>query len=264
MTGPNAGRIADLPPDATTTASGAPAAASPIAAPIAPPVVYLLADHLDAVLAHGEDLLATAWRPVRLARCADSIAEIQRNQRRVIDDIRASEMALVARALKSRERARELAARDGRFAPIARLFAAATAPLDDAAREAGDSTEIDFDTGDGILAYVRGRGMVAADVATFDDCGSIMVTAAFRVSRRIELGPLLDLVAMFLDTLELHYDLYPEQSGNTAAGPASTATEATPPAAIDIPPTESPSAADRAVEPQGGSAEATSAKTSAA
>lgn len=205
---------------AASAAAGVAHTAASAPGPAGPSVVYLLADHLDAVLARGEDLLATEWRPERLPRCAETIAEIQLNQRRTIDDIRTFEMALVARALKARDRSRELAARDQRFGLVARLFAAATASLDEAAREAGDATEQDFDTGDGILAYMRGRNMVAPDMATIDDCGSIVVTPAFHVARRIELGPLLDLVATFLDTLELHYDLYPEQLDATEADTA--------------------------------------------
>ncbi|PPD27630.1 MAG: hypothetical protein CTY20_12360 [Hyphomicrobium sp.] len=177
---------------------------------LVPPVVYLLADHLDAVLARGEDLLATSWSPDCTARCAATISDTHRNQRQIIDDIRTSEMALVSRALKAQGRARELATRDFRFRPMARLFAAGTVALQDAAREAGDQTAQDFDTGDGIVAYLRGRGVIAGDAGSLDDCGSIRVTAKFLVVRRIELGPLLDLVAMFLDTLELHYDLYPD------------------------------------------------------
>lgn len=177
---------------------------------LVPSVVYLLADHLDAVLARGEDLLATSWSPDCTARCAETISDTHRNQRQIIDDIRTSEMALVSRALKAQGRARELAARDFRFRPMARLFAAGTVALQDAAREAGDQTAQDFDTGDGMVAYLRGRGVIAGDAGSLDDCGSIRVSAKFLVVRRIELGPLLDLVAMFLDTLELHYDLYPD------------------------------------------------------
>lgn len=184
-------------------------ASPPPAARSAPAVVYLLADHLDAVLARGEDLLATSWRPQKLARCAATIAAHQDGQRRTVDAVRTLELSLLARALKARERAIELSARDHRFAAVAHLFAAFTGQLEDAAIEAGDATLEDFETGDGILAYLRGRGLVAADTATFDDCGTIVVTPAFRIARRIELGPLLDLVATFLDTLEIHFELYP-------------------------------------------------------
>ncbi len=188
--------------------------------PAAPAAAYLLADHLDAVLAHGEDLLATGWRPEKLARCASTIAAQEDGQRRTIDAVRVLELALLSRALKARERSAELALRDGRFAPVARLFAAFTGQLEDAAREAGDATDDDFETGDASLAYLRSRGLIAADWATYDDCGAIVVTPSFRVAKRIELGPLLDLVATFLDTLDVHFELYPEAPEATATAGA--------------------------------------------
>lgn len=197
-----------------------------VASAQAPAVVYLLADHLDAILAHGEDLLAISWRPTRLGRCAATIAENQACQRAAIDEIRLFELALVARALNARERARELATIDGRFAPLARVFAAATASLDEAAREAGDSTREDFETGDGILAYMRSHGLLAADTAALDDCGAIVMTPSFLVAQRIALEPLLDLVAGFLDALEAHYELYPDTG---AAGPAAESADDTAP-----------------------------------
>lgn len=188
----------------------------------APSVVYLLADHLDAVLARGEDLLACSWRPDRVARCPETIAGHQDMQRNAIRAIRTHELLLISRGLKARERARELASMDGRFAPMARIFAAATATLEDAAREAGDTRAEQFDSGNGILAYLRSRGLVAQDQAAMDDCGAILVTPKFLVARRIELDAILDLTATFLDTLELHFDLYDEvqEAGAACVVPA--------------------------------------------
>lgn len=209
-----------IPNAATGPAPGAAAVGDAAAEPgsqrdaapgvLAPAVVYLLADHLDAVLARGEDLLAATWRPVRIGRCTNSITDHQSQQRHALETIRTLEMVLISRALKARERAKELAARDTRFAPLARVFASATVALEVAAREAGDVTACDFETGDSIVAYLRGRGMVAADTAALDDCGAIIVNPGFLVARQIELGPLLDLTGGFLDALEIHYDLYPE------------------------------------------------------
>lgn len=233
----------DIDPAASTTSAAV--TPGPTAAhcsahampPVVPPVVYLLADHLDAVLARGEDLLACSWRPGRVARCPASIAEHQDMQRELVRAIRTHEMLLVSRALKARERARELASKDGRFAPLARVFAAATASLEDAAREAGDMSGEHFDTGHGILAYMRGRGMVAMDRADLDDCGAIVVTPKFQVARRIELESILDLVATFLDTLELHFDIYPDAEDDTVDQP------------LDAPPAELCGAESAAAQP---------------
>lgn len=226
-----------LPAAGTPGQTAAPRAARPMP-PAVPPVVYLLADHLDAVLARGEDLLALSWRPERVARCSASIAEHQDRQREMLRAIRTHEIVLVSRALKARERARELASKDGRFAPLARVFVAVTASLEDAAREAGDLSGERFDTGHGILAYMRGRGMIAMDRADHDDCGAIEVTPKFQVAKRIELESILDLVATFLDTLELHFDIYPDAEDHEVVAEM-----------FDASPTEARSADDAEVAP---------------
>lgn len=175
-----------------------------------PVSAYLLADHLDAALAAGEDLLAISASPGAGAAMAfgHEIAGVRAGQRRLVENIRSLELALVARLLRARERAGELAATDARFKAIASLFVGGTAPLVDAVAECGDASELDFDTADDTLAYLRQRNLVAGDAEMLEDGAKIDIEDDFLVARRIALGPLLDLTASFLDALELHFDLY--------------------------------------------------------
>lgn len=175
----------------------------------APAVVYLLADHLDTALAAGEDLLKSTLRwNASDPRAIYGLTEQRHEERAAIDAARTLEMVLLARVLKSRESALELAKLDNQFKVIARLYTSGTEVVAEAARELTDETSYAFDAGDGITAYLRSRGLIAEDEAAPLEAASLTVTEEFQIAGRMQLGPLLDLIAMFLDTLETHYDLY--------------------------------------------------------
>lgn len=199
----------------------------PSAGLAAPAVVYLLADHLDSALAAGEDLLkcTLSWNGGD-ARSPEDLTARRREERAAVDAARTLEMLLLARVLKAREGAQELARIEGHFRLMARLFASGTAPLADTAGELGDETTYAFDAGDGVSAYLRARGLIAEDDAAPLEAARLAVTEEFLVLGRVQLGPLLDLIAMFLDTLETHYELY-EQPPRSRAG-TSAAASATP------------------------------------
>src|SRR5687768_16384733 len=88
----------------------------------APVNVYLLADHLDAALAAGEDLTSVLfiW-PGPQPRDPERIAELRAGQRGAIERIRTFELALMSRVIKGREWAVEVAENEERFAMMARL-----------------------------------------------------------------------------------------------------------------------------------------------
>jgi len=192
----------------------------------APPLVYLLADHLDSALAAGEDLLkcTLAWNAGD-ARATNGLSEQRRDEREAIDGARTLEMVLLARVLKSRQIALDLAKTEGEFKLITRLYTGGTEPVADAAIDLSDETSVSFDTGDGITAYLRGRGLIAEDAAAPLEAANLQVTEDFRVAGLMNLGALLDLIAMFLDTLETHYELYEQPShrgGLASARPVAT------------------------------------------
>lgn len=183
----------------------------------APPSVYLLAEHLDAALAAGEDLAKVryVWFGP-LPREADEIAEIRAGQREAIEKIRTLELALLSRILKAREWATVLAGLDENFSAVARLYVSATATLVDAVEEYADFTAVDFDTGKNLTAYVRSRGLIAEEAPALTDSTPVAANDAFLVARRVPLGVLLDLVSTFLDALEGQFDLFVENDSEGA------------------------------------------------
>lgn len=185
---------------------------------LAPACVYLLADNLDAALAAGEDLLTCSltWN-ANSAADGEDIAAVREVQREAIAQIRSLEMILVARVLKTRERSEELGRRDIRFKDLAKLYNAGTALLMEAPNEFGDATVHDFQTGDAPIAYLRTRGLIASDAAAPASGTELNIDDRFLIARRIELGPLLDLVSMFLDQLEIHFDLFQSEPLETDA-----------------------------------------------
>jgi hypothetical protein len=177
----------------------------------APAAVYLVAENLDAALAAGEDLLKAtlAWHAGN-SRSAEEIVAKRAEERHALETIRTLELTLVARVLKSRERSEELERCDANLRPVAKLFCAGTVILVEAVGELGDATQHDFDTGDGITAYLRSRGLIGTEAAAPPEAEVLAVTEDFRIAERIPLGALLNLVASFLDLIEFHYDIFAE------------------------------------------------------
>lgn len=191
--------------------------ASPTPSRSASVSVYLLAEHLDAALAAGEDLAAVRYVGARKSpRMLAEIEAMRAGQRATVERIRTFELALLARILKGREWAVAVATEDERFGAVARLFVAGTASLVDAVAECADTTAVDFDTGDDLVAYARSRGLIAADAPALADTAPIAPNDGFLVARRVPLGVLLDLVAAFLDALEAQFDLFLEHHGDGA------------------------------------------------
>jgi hypothetical protein len=183
---------------------------TPPDAPRAPLSVYMLADHLDAALAAGEDLVARShdWRT--LAEDEGLETDFAFNQRAIVEEIRGLELMVIARVLKAREHSYTLAEIDARFAAVAKLFASGTALLLDAVEECGDARSDDFETGDGIVAYVRSRGLISPESPGVDKPSQLVIDDLFLVAKRMALGPLMDMAGAYLDALDAHYDLFLE------------------------------------------------------
>lgn len=207
------------------------------AAPV-PPSAYMLADHLDATLAAGEDMIGAGRRCREIYATAPEPRALGKGQqvalRSAVDLIRSLELALITRVTKAREWSQQLVRLDPRFRPIGSLFIAGTAPLVDALAEFADATESDFETGDGIVAYFRARGMLDPEMASLAEVGGPLVSESFLVTRRIELGPLMDLTASYLDALEDHFALF--EAAEKAAQAAVAAGAATASAGTGVTP----------------------------
>jgi len=188
------------------------------------PSIYLLGDHLDAALALGEDLLtekvmlADAVQPLTMARLVRQNRELAE----FLTTVQTLELSLTARLLQARKRAEELRRRETRLKPLIALFVGGTAPLLEAAMELGDTTVHDFQTGDTAFAFLRSRALIARDAASLERLSELSVSEDYLIAGRIRLGTLLDLVATFLDSLDLLYDLY-----GAPAEPEAMTTEAT-------------------------------------
>jgi hypothetical protein len=180
-------------------------------APRAPLSVYMLADHLDGALAAGEDLVARGqdWRA--LAENPGVEADFAFAQRKIAEEVRGFELMLIARILKARDHARAIAGIDLRFAVIANLFVSGTAILLDAVEECGDARHDDFETGDGVVSYVRSRGLISPEAPNVLAPAQLAIDDSFLVAKRLALGPLLDMAAAFLDALDTQYDLFIEE-----------------------------------------------------
>lgn len=171
--------------------------------------IYLLADHLDTVLAACEDIAEArlTWNRARRAG-PDQIATEKHNARNDIEQIRKLENTVIMRVLKSRERAEEVSRVDKRFRQLARLYIAGTAVLVDAVEDCNDCTDSDFATADSIPAYLRTRGLIDPEAPAPAIGEDLPVGEDFLIAKRIAAGPLMDLAAALLDSLELHYDLF--------------------------------------------------------
>ena len=180
----------------------------------APLSVYMLADHLDAALAAGEDLVARGqdWRT--LAEFGSRTAAFAMAQRNLAEEVRSFELILTARILKSREHARSLAGIDKRFAAIANLFVSGTAILLDAVEECGDARTQDFETGDDVVSYIRSRGLISPEASNVLNPVQLTIDDNFLVAKRLTLGPLMDMAASFLDALATHYDLFVDDTAD--------------------------------------------------
>lgn len=177
-----------------------------------PPCVYLVADHLDAALAAGEDLVAAGktWQP---GDCCDP--SVAGAQRWTLSRVMTYEMTLITRIVQAREHVSELAGAAQSFRPLAQLFVSATRDLYEALDAMGDTAANDFDTGDDRTAYLRSRGLIDPDAPGLCDFAALCADDRFLVAGQVPLGVVLDLVSEFIEALEAQFELYPDEPDMT-------------------------------------------------
>lgn len=182
------------------------------------PSIYLLTDHLDAALAMGEDLLTEkiALGPPERSTSLRGWMRESRDLANFLTTVRTLEYAMTARLLQARKRAEDLRRLEKGLKPVIALFIAGTAPLADAAAELGDTDARDFDGADSMLTFLRNRGLLAPDAAGLQGVQQLSIGEDYMVAGRIRLGNLLDLVATFLDTLDVLFDLFTEPADTSA------------------------------------------------
>ncbi len=175
-------------------------------------MLYLLADHLDAVLAAGEDMLSldTELRNADLEQAYDLLPHL-------VSRLRALEITLTTRTLQARTRAAELACQSADIDAALRMFAASTTTLVDAVTELADTTGEHFDAGADPVAYLRSRGVIPPDAGAPSSTCHFAIDDTFLVARRVPLGPLLDMAGRALDLLDAAYGLYDDSAEASAA-----------------------------------------------
>ncbi len=188
-----------------------------------PPVILLLADHLDAALAFAEDLRNFGDDSLGVAPEGSAAAVRARAtaMRSFVERLRRAEALLIGRVMAARQRVAEMQPADAGLTALARLFLAGTASLADAVEELRDASALDFETGDNCVAFLRQRGLPEIVEVAADRPITLRASEDFLVARRIHLGTLMDLLAAFLDALDAKYDLYPSAaSGEPTASAA--------------------------------------------
>ena len=188
-------------------------------APAAPPQlgsIYRLADHLDATLAMGEDLLRQKLDVAMLAAgdMHDAVIERSRVVSKFARGVRALELGITSRLLQVRLRAQEVRDLDARFAPVLGLLIGGTAILADAAagRDGGlgDISQSALIGGPEVLQFLKSRALLAEALPSLGPIAALGVTEDYLLAGHIHLGTLLDMIAQILDTLDLAFDLYAE------------------------------------------------------
>lgn len=207
-----------------------------------PPSVLLLADHLDAVLAAGEDLAAGCFDLTALSHpgsCSGDSGEAG-SLRDFLAGVRVLEGTLLLRMDRARLAARRLIREVPRFALTARLFLAGTTALSDALEAAASERVDQFDTAGCPLAFMRVRGLIGEDCGAFTGMMTLAVDETMLVAGLIPLGVIMDQSATFLDVLDRIYDLFPQDETEAVrsiegggAAQAVALAEVVPPAAND-------------------------------
>ena len=175
-----------------------------------PAAAYLLGDHLDAALAAGEDLMSTTLE----INAPNALGGVELDERQAalaefITRMRALEAGLVARLVQARRRADELP-RDADLKPLF-VCLSGTVVLLDAVQEFGDPSGIAFDSRPDGFRFLRDRGLVPPDAGSLPMSGTLVADEEYMIAGRIRLGSLMDLVAAFLDALDMRFSLYDEE-----------------------------------------------------
>lgn len=206
--------------------------------PDCPPGVSLFADHLDAALAAGEDLLSAS-----LAARADLDEVDPQGAPEALDAfvhrLYQLESSLVLRLLQARKLSVEIARADPEMKSIAALFRAQTDALHDLITGAENGAESLLARAGDSHAYIRSRGLIAPEAAAPSPFETLVVDENLRVGGVVPLGPILDFVATTLDFLDVRFGLFmpdlPDDAGDVADEMSSvnTAKREAGPASID-------------------------------
>ena len=187
-----------------------------MSSPNTPGCVYLLADHLDMLLAAGEDLQKLEFQNMTGAPDAEMQAAPVQD---FVRQARELENAAIGRLMCARSQATQLESDDERFAMLARLFLSGTAHVSDVLQQFQNPETTAFDCGGDPIDYLRSRGLVPEETGCLSIVERLSIGEDFLLGGHIELGPLMDLCAQFLDSLDTQFGLFPEIPAATEIEP---------------------------------------------
>lgn len=195
--------------------------------PSAPPAVYLIADHLDAVLAAGEDLrkLSVALPPAKAGLPIEAAVEL----RAFIERVQAHEMTIILRLLAARRQVAEMPPTNDVVRLVLGLFTGGTHALTDAATECGDPRANEFATAGDAIAYLHSRGLLPEEKPSLMGCLSISATEDILITGRVPLGTIMDHAAAVIDALEASFEIYSDDEAASGRASPMAETAFTPP-----------------------------------
>ncbi|MEO1651744.1 MAG: hypothetical protein AAFR60_12285, partial [Pseudomonadota bacterium] len=181
-----------------------------------PPTIRLLTEHLDMLLAAGEDLNALSCDmavvtatgvPASFVKGPED--ETTRDLHSFVTQAAILERACANRAMSARVRTHELVDEDERFRTIGRLFLGGTAQLADLVEQMSAADAQHLADTSCPMTYLRSRSVIANDAVGPDPYETLRIDETFLISKIVPLGGLMDMTAGFLDALERHYEIFP-------------------------------------------------------
>ena len=166
--------------------------------------ICLIADHLDRILAAGEDLVGQCY----CAHDADSAGH-HATVNAFVTRCHAIELCAIAAIVRAHEHAATLARSRTRFATLAGLFASATVAIQDTVELTVPPEERAF-SGSDPIEFLQTRGLIADDCGCLRTVEKVVVGEDFLIAGCIHLASLMDMTAAFLDAIEVHFELFPE------------------------------------------------------
>ncbi|HRK18118.1 MAG TPA: hypothetical protein PK970_04115 [Hyphomicrobiaceae bacterium] len=164
----------------------------------------LLADHLDATLAMAEDLSMLSLATASGKRTSTAFIALA-------EQARTLELGMVARLVQARKRAEQLDTRHEEVRRLIAAFVGGTAVVADAAQTEGGLGDVGghaLSSGAAALRFLKSRGVVAEDVMVIEDVVIERVGEDYLAAEMIHLGTLMDMLAAFLDALDVAFELY--------------------------------------------------------
>ncbi|MFM9941863.1 MAG: hypothetical protein ACKVP7_20460 [Hyphomicrobiaceae bacterium] len=170
-----------------------------------PDGVHLLADHLDAALAAGEDLMAAHLKPAADTAEGEAPEDLLAA---FVGEVRQYEAALLLRLLQARRRAETIKTADAGVRSVLRLVAANTTALLELVQLYGDGAASAAAGHEDLQQFLRRRGLIADDAPGVGVFETLRIGDDYRVGGVIPLGGLLDMAAAALDLLDRQFELY--------------------------------------------------------